>query len=250
MPKKSGKSSKIKKSIKEKSAESFSLRIPAEHREAQVVDWADDEEETRRICCEWDLLEPGAVMEKEGVRFLESCENYCELLWNYDAGQSDYYLDNIHEFTVLTKRYGYLLRYNKQSPLGIGYFGEKMGYGLVTLVDLEAGSFIGEYTGQIQVSDGGVSYVNHAGFSSDYAWDYPDFPSHWPDIEISAERAGNALRYANHSFEPNCRVEHTLLEGFWVLFFVAEKAIPARTQLLVNYGEEYWANEIREMVHL
>ena len=193
---------------------------------------------------------PEEVLLRDRIRLLSKCENNCELLLKYDSSSSEYYRANIAEFARLSMCYGYLLRSAVTVPLGVRDFGGIIRYGLITLVDLQEGDFIGEYTGIIQVSDGGLLREDHRGYSSDYAWDYPDFPVDWPDLEISSENAGNALRYVNHSFEPNCRVEHTLLDGFWQLFFLADQDIPAGTQLLVNYGEEYWANDMREMVYI
>ncbi|WGK70070.1 SET domain-containing protein-lysine N-methyltransferase [Candidatus Haliotispira prima] len=195
-------------------------------------------------------VEPGTILHSDGIRELHLCENNCELLRHFDSASSAYYRENIAEFADLSMRYGYLLRSGAMVPLGIWHFGGEIRYGLITLVDLEKNDFIGQYTGVVQVSDGGLAYENGQGYSSDYAWDYPDYPEDWPDIEISAENAGNALRYANHSFDPNCRVEHTLLDGVWVLFFLADRDIPAGTQLLVNYGEDYWTNDMRDMVYI
>ncbi len=195
-------------------------------------------------------LDPAQVLNQDGIRLLRFYENNCELLRHYDSSSSEYYRDNIIEFSELSLRYGHLLRSGKSVPLGIKEFSKGLRYGLVSLTDLQKDDFIGLYSGVVQVSDGGLAHENRQGYSSDYAWDYPDFPADWPDIEVSAENAGNALRYANHSFEPNCRVEHTLLDGLWLLFFLADCDIPAGTQLLVNYGEEYWTSDMRELLHI
>ena len=193
-------------------------------------------------------LSPEEVLRSDGVRPLALCENNCELLRHYESASSAYYRDNIAEFAHLSMRYGHLLRTGAMSPLGVRHFGGGLRYGLVSLLELQKDDFVGQYSGVIQVSDGGLACGEH--YSSDYAWDYPDFPSDWPDIEVSAQSAGNALRYVNHSFEPNCRVEHTLLDGVWILFFIADCHIPAGTQLLVNYGVEYWSNGMRELLHI
>ena len=194
--------------------------------------------------------DPRLVLQRDGIRELRYCENNCELLRHYDSASSEYYRENIVEFAELSMLYAHLLRRGETVPLGVRHFGGEIRYGLITLVDLKKDDFIGQYTGVIQVSDGGLAHENRPGYSSDYAWDYPDFPADWPDIEISAENAGNALRYVNHSFEPNCRVDNTLLDGIWQLFFLADQDISAGTQLLVNYGEEYWASDMREMVYI
>ena len=196
----------------------------------------------------YEARSPNEVLRSDGIRALSVCENNCELLRHYDSASSAYYRDNIAEFAELSMRYGHLLRSGAMSPLGVHYFGNGLRYGLVALLELQKDDFVGQYSGVIQVSDGGLAYGEH--YSSDYAWDYPEFPSDWPNIEISAQSAGNALRYVNHSFKPNCRVEHTLLDGLWVLFFLADCQIPAGTQLLVDYGAEYWSNDMREMLHI
>ena len=240
---------------KETEQDKKTVIMKRKHEESEVAELAAGREmqvKTSRsvepLLQKYEACSPDRVLRGDGIRALDVCENNCELLRHYDSASSEYYRDNIGEFAELSMRYGHLLRSGAMCPLGVRHFGDGLRYGLVSLLELQKDDFVGQYSGVIQVSDGGLAYGER--YSSDYAWDYPDFPADWPDIEVSAQNAGNALRYVNHSFEPNCRVEHTLLDGFWVLFFLADCQIPAGTQLLVNYGVEYWSNGMRELLHI
>jgi len=188
-------------------------------------------------------------IESQGIAYLPRAEYTDQPSFKRDLKDSPYYLDNQEEFDHLAVNYGKAVAERQMAPVSIRFVSGDVGCGLFAESDLEAGSFIGEYTGTVQPGrDVLPEEKGERGYDTDYTWDYPD--AWYEDIlfEINAGRRGNELRYINHSFEPNLAVEHTLLDNRWVIFFVAGQFIPAGTQLTVDYGEEYWSGGFRELV--
>jgi hypothetical protein len=166
-----------------------------------------------------------------------------------DCRETPYWADNKPEFMELTGRYGDLLRKGHTAPTEISLLGPRIGYGLFSAADLPAGTLVGEYAGIIRRARPlpvvALPFGRHA---TDYAWDYPETGGGLPPLEINAFRAGNALRFVNHGFEPNCATDHTEIDGRWVIFFRTLADIPAGRQLTVDYGEEYWTCRQRTLV--
>jgi len=167
---------------------------------------------------------------------------------NHDLCKSSYYLENYEEFSYLEEKYGEKLKKNLYSPTYIKKVNDQIGYGLFASLPLKADDLIGEYTGIVQEahdldpSDKGTS------LKTEYAWDYPDEIPGLPPLEINAQYAGGVLRFVNHSFQPNLRIEHTVVNNEWKIFFVADENIEADTELFVDYGDAYWAVESREII--
>ena len=105
----------------------------------------------------------------------------------------NYYERNRSEFERLLKKYGKLIHSGKTADVevrrssvhGCGLFAEKT---------LSKGDWIGQYTGEQRWA---LPFTK----KTDYAWLVPA-PT-FPRLEINALKKGNALRFANHSFEPN-----------------------------------------------
>ena len=161
--------------------------------------------------------------------------------------QSPYYLENIDYFQELRDSYGDLIRQGGKAALYIGRVDAAIGYGVFAAADIQKGAFIGEYAGVVQRAgeDAGCELEN-GGFESDYSWYYLDDVAGAPDLEINGRLEGNELRFVNHSQTPNLEVEHTLIEGQWVIFFIAARKIKKDEQLLISYGEGYWEDGWRD----
>lgn len=185
-----------------------------------------------------------------GVAYLSRAELADHPSFGKDLKQSPYYRENRKEFEELSRLYGPPVRQEKIAPVFIAHIAEEVGFGLFAGERLEAGEFIGEYTGIVQEGREVFEESSEGGYETDYTWDYPDAWYEERLFEINALRKGNELRYVNHSFSPNVRVEHTLLENRWVIFFLASERVEAGTQLTVDYGEEYWFGGFRELVLL
>ena len=161
---------------------------------------------------------------------------------------SSYYLDNNEEFSYLEDKYGEKLINHFKAPVYIKRVNDQIGYGLFAAEYLKADALIGEYTGIVQEAhDLDITDIETS-LKTEYAWDYPDEIPGFPPLEINARYAGGVLRFVNHSFTPNLRIEHTVVENEWKIFFVADENIEADSELFVDYGDAYWAMESREII--
>lgn len=167
---------------------------------------------------------------------------YPELL-SVDSKDSDYYRDNKVEFDILTKTYGESIKRREVAPVYISTTNSR-GMGLYAREAIKRDRFIGIYIGTIKEQQEMVTY-DETGFDTDYAWDYPDEIDGLPILEVDAKYRGNELRFGNHDKNPNLRVEHTIVENLWYIFFVADRDIDIDEELTVSYGEAYWDTEYR-----
>lgn len=180
-----------------------------------------------------------------GINYItEYVINYKDIL-NKDCYNSTYYLNNKEEFNNLTEKYDVAIRNRNTANIYIGK-SENKGYGLFTNNKLSIGEFIGVYIGIIKEEDEYVEY-DESGYDTDYAWDFPDKIEEFPDLEINAKYSGNEMRFANHDQEPNLRVEHTIVDNMWYIFFLADREILKNEELTISYGKAYWDTEYRTL---
>lgn len=185
------------------------------------------------------------LFKKLGIEFLDNYKiDYLPLL-DHKSTDSDYYQDNVDEFVYLTSTFGKDIRNRNCGDIYVSKTKDR-GYGLFSLKDIPKGSFIGVYLGVIREEDDMVPFDEN-GFDTDYAWDYPDELPNAPLLEINAKYAGNELRFANHYFNPNIRVEHTVVDGLWYIFFLADRDIKADEEMTISYGDAYWESDYREL---
>jgi len=179
--------------------------------------------------------------------------NRCRIEWRpllqKKLHESPYYKENEEEFIGLDKRYGDLIDRSEMAPVYIKRINEKVGYGLFASVPLKKGDFIGEYTGVVRKTVELTESFEDGSWETDFSWDYPDEVGD-AALEINGRLEGNELRFVNHGSECNLDVEHTLHDGLWVIFFIANRDIAKGEQLLVSYGEEYWTGGFREFDQL
>lgn len=161
--------------------------------------------------------------------------------------QSAYYKDNRDEFRLLADRYGEPLRRAYVVPSSVRFVDDSLGRGLFAEKEIAEGELIGAYYGVVQRASPCRPVKDRlGGFATDYAWTYP-VKQRFSPLEVNARINGNELRFVNHSFHPNCQMEHTLIDGEWVLFMIALKHIEMDSQLTVDYGEEYWCGGHRTL---
>ncbi|MGL1892149.1 MAG: SET domain-containing protein-lysine N-methyltransferase [Spirochaetaceae bacterium] len=166
-------------------------------------------------------------------------------LLDIDPYESKYYLDNKNEFDQLYATYGTKIRDRYVSDVYVALTKSK-GYGLFTNKTIQVDSFIGVYIGVIKEEDEMVAF-DDSGYDTDYAWDYPDEIDNFPILEINAKYSGNELRFVNHDLEPNIRVEHTIVDNMWYIFFVADRTINKDEEFSISYGEAYWDTDHRTL---
>jgi len=115
-------------------------------------------------------------------------------------------------------------------------------------IALKADEIIGEYIGIVQEAFHSDPSDEETDLKTEYAWDYPDDIPGFLPLEINARYAGGVLRFVNHSFIPNLRIEHAVINNEWKIFFVADEDIQPNVELFVDYGDAYWALESREII--
>lgn len=185
------------------------------------------------------------LFKKLGVKYLTDYPILFEPLKNIDLTKTDYYLDNLDEFQRLTNNYGSHIRNRELAPVYIEET-ENRGYGLFTKETLKEGQYVGIYFGVVREQEEMTTY-DETGFGTDYAWDYPDEIPGFPMLEIDAKPEGSEMRFANHDFNSNLRVEHTVVDNCWYIFFVADRDIEAEEELTISYGEAYWDTDYRTL---
>jgi uncharacterized protein len=158
---------------------------------------------------------------------------------------SPYYIQNKEEFIALSQRYTEYVKYQIIAdicirdtscvlPAKCGVTGR--GLGVYAVNDICENSFIGEYTGYLQIGSG-----------DKYCWDYPEVPG-YNELELSALKGGNETRFINHSFQPNCYADHFPVDGIYVIIITSLNNITAGSELLLDYGDNYWAAGDREVI--
>ncbi len=119
--------------------------------------------------------------------------------------------------------------------VSIRYLDESLGHGLFLEETIEAGSYVGEYTGIVRKND----LRRYFAPINNYCYEYPVADDLGKSHVIDAT-SGSLTRFINHSFDPNLRPVHVFYEGFYHLIFLAIRRIEKGTQLCYNYGQNYW----------
>ncbi|OQX63400.1 MAG: hypothetical protein B5M56_02990 [Desulfococcus sp. 4484_241] len=200
-------------------------------------------------CCKYrtkeEILE---LFRSLGVKYISRSRVDWEPLFSIPLDRTPYYLANKEGFERLAAVYGNHIRNAAMAPVYIKKVNDTIGLGVFAAAPIDAGEFIGEYAGVVQVAGKHtVTYTSENGYESDYSWYYLDSPQGAPPLEINGRLEGNEMRFVNHGTAPNLNVEHTIVDGQWVLFFTAARQIAKDEQLLISYGEEYWDGGYRTM---
>jgi len=118
--------------------------------------------------------------------------------------------------------------------VSIRWINEVVGYGLFAEENLEAGCFIGEYTGIVRKN-------NRRYFEAlnNYCYEYP-VPDYIDRSFVIDATQGNVTRFINHSFNPNLKPIHVFYDHFYHLIFLAISPIKKGSQLSYDYGQNYW----------
>jgi hypothetical protein len=183
-----------------------------------------------------------------GIEYLESNRYLPVSLARRDVRRTLYYRRNRLEFEELAGRYGEALRRGGwERRLEIRHIGGPLGFGLFAAEAIPAGDLAGEYTGVVRRARR-ERPLPAGGFSTDYAWGFPEVRNFALPLEIDAREAGGLLRFVNHSGRPNCEPDHFALDGRWRLVFVACLPIAAGDELTIDYGDAYWTGGARELV--
>jgi hypothetical protein len=132
------------------------------------------------------------------------------------------------------------VQYRKQLSKGytadtvIKWIDEQLGYGLFAVRDIPEGAFIGEYTGRVR-----RLFRRHPDPNA-YCFHYPTRFWSWNYFVVDSLKEGNALRFINHSDQPNLQPMCLLDRGLLHQVFFAKRKIKRDTQLTFDYGHDYW----------
>lgn len=124
------------------------------------------------------------------------------------------------------------------------------GLGLFTEESIPTNKIIGQYTGKIEKALRKWSFknlFNRKTIQTDYCWTYPEPLTFFTPLQINAERAGNELRFVNHSFSPNLEPQPLLYKGQWIVLFVTLRLISPNEELTIDYGDDYWNHPSRQL---
>jgi hypothetical protein len=114
--------------------------------------------------------------------------------------------------------------------------------GLYATAGFQVGDVLGEYTGKVMPGHWGGEYVTrlwNTGANSDYFR---------PGVD--AQKIGNELRMINDfrgvpgATGHNCKFSRAAIRGFRAALIVAIKPIAPNEELLLDYGEVYWRQEL------
>lgn len=116
--------------------------------------------------------------------------------------------------------------------VSVRWIDPEVGYGLFVEEDLEEGTFVGEYIGEVRKND------DHL-FVSNYLHVYPLCDEIGRNFVIDAHK-GSLTRFINHSYTPHLRATYAYVEGVYHMILVTLHPIFKGTQLTFNYGKNYW----------
>lgn len=116
-----------------------------------------------------------------------------------------------------------------------------MGEGVWARTDYEIGEFLGELVGELAP----IGYYTD-GWAADLSRD--DLSPGGKEViwcQVYPRYMGNWVRKVNHSCESNCIFESWNISGRWRVMLRATRQIKRGSWILVNYGEDYWAENHR-----
>jgi uncharacterized protein len=115
---------------------------------------------------------------------------------------------------------------------------DKVGHGVFAKSALEAGQWVGEYTGAFQRMGARTEPQWH---DNGYLFNFP-FRRGTRHHALDARKTGNITRFINHSAKRG-NLEFVYVfhdDGLCHIVFLAKRRIEAGEQLLFDYGEGYW----------
>jgi hypothetical protein len=157
--------------------------------------------------------ESASLFRTLSVEFISRSIQIVPLSPRFHYGNSSYYRNNRKEFDDLTLRYASEILQENFAVSSIRNSGDSPGRGLFAEAPLQPGDFVGEYAGLINYASRCRPVKDErGGYATDYAWTYPEKRG-WRALDVNGRDWGNESRFVNHSFTPNCRMEHTLVDG-------------------------------------
>jgi hypothetical protein len=126
-------------------------------------------------------------------------------------------------------------------PLLVKWIDSDVGYGAFAEEVIPKFTFIGEYVGLVRKRS--LFRRN----SNTYCFDYPIGDLKSPYV-IDAKDQGNLTRFINHSDHPNLEPAAAYSEGLLHIILFTKEVIAPGTQLVYDYGEDFWAGRKKKKV--
>lgn len=124
--------------------------------------------------------------------------------------------------------------------VAIKWIDQEMGYGLFAEGPIEKDTYIGQYAGVVRKIRRFAPEING------YCMHLPTRFWSFDYFVIDAEKAGNELRFANHSDEPNMRPFCVIDRNLVHIGFFAKRHIEAGEELTFDYGKDYWKKRLKK----
>lgn len=176
------------------------------------------------------------LFKKLGVTYLKNIQIVSPAVKQLDAKHTDRYLRNPAHYDNLEKKYRAQIVRGYIVPMSVRFINGKIGYGVFAEADIAKDQFIGEYTGRVldfkDIKD------------TKYTWGYfTGHDKHGQPINTSLDAgpAGNEMRFVNHDYRPNVKMQYIPQDGKWHVCYIAILPIKKGEQLLVDYGKRYWS---------
>jgi len=122
----------------------------------------------------------------------------------------------------------------------LNYLSNRMGHGLFTNCEIQPGSIIGEYAGELitmQEYRARLRRVTRNGTCNYF------FETCITNMVIDAGPIGNHTRFINHDCENfNCAIVFALHNGIPRNYVISIRRIRANEQILMNYGRDYFTD--------
>lgn len=135
---------------------------------------------------------------------------------------------------ALGKKYRKQIEAAYESKVSIRYINERVGHGAFAEERIQAGSYVGEYTGIVREN----VRVYFAPLNN-YCYEYPVPDAIGRSFVIDATQ-GNFTRFINHSTRPNLKPTYAFYDGFYHLILLSLRDIEKGEQLSYEYGARYW----------
>lgn len=110
------------------------------------------------------------------------------------------------------------------------------GWGLRTMMDLQEGTFVGEYCGEVITKDECEARVKAKAAENNFNLYCATLMG---DLVVDAEHYGTYTRFVNHSCAPNCDMQVWRVMGEPRLVIVTNQAVAANKELTYNYGSSF-----------
>ncbi|KAK0406846.1 hypothetical protein QR680_018841 [Steinernema hermaphroditum] len=136
--------------------------------------------------------------------------------------------------------------------------GEKCGLDIIEVFDskacgkgvrarqiIEAGTFIGEYHGEIITESEAHRRIEQTYIDGNHEEKF--YIMHVRGCYVDAKEVGGVIRYVNHSCSPNCEIKPVEVDGTIRLALFADKDISIGEELTFHYGMESIAKDVRTL---